>query len=198
MSERKGDVPTFEKVTFYDQERFFGADWLEAKSCFLERWVPAQNRAAVAGLAPKVFEATVENETFVWRMERVDGATLLDVVESWKNDPAVDDDELIARLEELLAKAEAFHRRLYDATGGGHPDWAARNVLQRAGDGRWFALDFENWCPDESYEPEPICGGVFAMDLAQSFHPQRAPKGGSHARRRRKIYDFLVGKRTSV
>ena len=174
----------FEKVQLYEKDRFFGASWSEVKQLFLERWVPAQNRAAAAGLAPKVLSATAKDETLVWQMERVDGTTLLDVVEDWKNDPVLDDDELISMLQDLLVRAEDFHRRLFEAAGGSHPDWAARNVMQRESDGRWFAIDFENWCPDERYEPDLLCGGVFAMDLAQSFH------------RRRKIYNFLVGKQT--
>jgi hypothetical protein len=119
-------------------------------------------------------------------MEKIEGVTLLDLVYDWRNDPAVNDEELIRRLTDMLQRAEDFHRKLYDATGGGHPDWAARNVMQRTSDGRWFAIDFENWCRDETYEPEPLLGSVFASDLAQSFPA------------RRKVYNYLLGKQTRL
>jgi hypothetical protein len=179
-------MSVFEKITFYEADRFFGSTWPETKQDFLEVWVPAQNRAADAGLAPRVLFATAENEVLVCQMEKIEGVTLLDLVYDWRNDPTIDDEELIRRLTDLLQRAEDFHRQLYEATSGGHPDWAARNVMQRTSDGRWFAIDFENWCRDETYEPEPLLGGVFASDLAQSFH---------HSRR---IYNCLMGKQTRL
>lgn len=171
-----------QKITFYEPDRFFGSSWSEAKQDFLNVWVPAQNRAANAGLAPKVLYAEAKNETMICRMENIEGVTLLELAESWNRD-SIDDDKLIALLADLLRRAEDFHRQIYDATGGGHPDWAARNVMQRTSDGRWFAIDFENWCQDETDESDPLLGGVFASDLAQSFH------------HRRKVYNYLLGKR---
>jgi hypothetical protein len=177
-------MDVYAKATVYERSRFFEADWEEVKECFLTQWVPAQNQAAAAGLAPKVLRAVVGDELLEWHMERVDGVTLLQVVESWR-DQISSDDLLIQRLVGVLKRIHQMQMDIVSATGGLHPDWAARNVMVTPQD-NWMAIDWENWIVDEvdggtDFLHETQC---FASDLAMSFH--------EFSHKRPKIKEFLL------
>lgn len=162
---------TYTKVTEYKRSRFFEESWESVQKCFINEWIPAQQRAADAGLAPAVISYKIRDKCLILCMQKIDGRTLLEEVEEWFSKPRYRQDaeeylcSTLTRVSDLL-------RGIIESTGSIHPDWASRNILVDS-QGKMWAIDFENWYPEdisdisERVEEEMES---FRADLAQSFN----------------------------
>lgn len=179
--------PTFTKVTEYRGSRFFGESWESVQKSFVQQWIPAQQRAADAGLAPGIVSHEIRDECLVLCMQRICGNTLRETVEEWFRNPRCRW-EAEEYLGSTLTRASELLRGIIKSTHSSHPDWAARNILVDS-QGRLWAIDFENWCPEDVPDVSTrvkVEMVNFSVDLAQSF------RRGSNS------YDYLMNWASAV
>ena len=135
--------------------------------------VPIQQKAADAGLAPRIHKVKIDypDESYTMKMDEINGITLLKYVNQNRSTITIE------QLDQIVERVSQLYKDLQVATGVPHPDFAARNIMIESKSGKYYAIDFECCASideplnsDEIIKDYNLAMSCFCLDLLGSFH----------------------------
>jgi hypothetical protein len=132
---------------------------------FVDVWIPAQERAARLGIAPRVIKYKVYNDRISLTTEKVEGQPILTEVMRWLEAPGRDREEKERYLGDIVGRLKNLLNALVTMTGWCYQLFTEQIIRVRP-DGRLYIDDFADWTiesPPEVGHEEMVCRGVSAF-----------------------------------